>query len=298
MEKIRLSVIIASYNSAQTIGRCLDSLQNQMDSDDVEVIVVDSSSDGTAQIVSERFPKVRLFAFSERRYPGDARNFGVSKARSTLLAFTDADCLVGPGWINEVLEAHRMKHPLIGGVVDNGNPESSVGWGYYFCEFSQWMPGSPQCRMVEIPTCCLSMKRWLFDEYGPFLEGTYCSDTAFQWKSGRDGYEPLLLPAIKVSHVTSSSLIPFLTHESIHGKNFAEVRAAQQGISRLWRTSFLLASPLLPFLLFYRNAKRVLKNRIYLRQFLLSFPLVFLGLAAWSYGEFLGYLGRSRKRSP
>ena len=74
VEKIRLSVIIASYNSAQTIGRCLDSLQDQMDSDDVEVIVVDSSTDGTARIVSERFPKVRLYTFSERRYPGDARN--------------------------------------------------------------------------------------------------------------------------------------------------------------------------------------------------------------------------------
>ncbi len=172
---IKISVIIASYNSSRTIEKCLRSLQRQTNQEDFEVIVVDSSEDGTAGIVAHQFPEVRLYTFSDRRFPGDARNFGVSMAKGDILAFTDADCVVDQNWIKEIAEAHQAPYPVIGGAIDNANPDSNVGWAYYFCEFSQWMPGFPKCEMAEIPTCCLSLKRWAFDTCGPFEKGTYCS---------------------------------------------------------------------------------------------------------------------------
>ena len=294
-KKPQLSVIIASYNSRKTIEKCLQSLESQINQADHEVIVVDSFEDGTAEFVAQQFPKVRLYTFSERKFPGDARNFGITKVKGDIIAFTDSDCIVDHNWVNEIIKAHDAPYPAIGGVVDNGNPESHIGWGHYFCEFSQWMPQSPKHQMVEIPTCCLSIKRWAFEKYGPFLEGVYCSDTAFHWRLGNDGRQPMFIPSIKVSHINIRSLMEFLKKEIMHGNFFAKVRMSEKKFSILQRISFVMISPLLPFLLFLRVAKRVFKTRIYLKQFILSSPVVFLGLIAWSYGEFLGYLSRPKR---
>src|SRR5882672_7977001 len=136
-----VSVIVPSYNAAATIERCLGALESQTAALEGEVIVVDSSSDGTAEIVARRFPWVRLIACPTRRFPGDARNLGIGRARADLLAFTDADCIAERHWLETIIMAHRVRRdPLIGGAIENGNPESRVGWAAYLLELSQWMP--------------------------------------------------------------------------------------------------------------------------------------------------------------
>ena len=299
IDSIKLSVIIASYNSRRTIEKCLHSLESQSNQEAFEVIVIDSSNDGTSHLMAQRFPRVRLFTSSERKFPGDARNIGASHASGEILAFTDADCFVDRDWVSQILQAHAgTQHPLIGGVVDNGNPENYIGWAYYFCEFSQWMPQITPCYMVEIPTTCLSVKRWAFDRYGPFLEKTYCSDTAFNWKLGKEGYNPLFVPSIRVSHINITSLGDFLRRKVFHGKCFARVRMTEQEFSNLKRLSYLLLCPLLPFLLLCRIASRVFHRGMYVKPFVLSWPLVFLGLVGWSWGELRGYLEGPYVRAP
>ncbi len=288
-EAPELSVVIASFNARQTIGACLESLENQVTLHPFEIVVVDSSNDGTAAFVEERFPSVRLHHFRDRKFCGDARNMGIARSSGPIVAFLDADCTIEINWVNEVMKAHRSPHLAIGGVVDNGSPESLVGWGYYFCEFSLWMPRSSGRVIREMAGCCLSLKRPAFDRYGPFLEGTYCSDTAFQRKMAKDGQKVLCVPAIKVSHTAMYRLGGFLKHVASHRRNFAEVMIGQEKISRARRLVLVLVSPLAPFLLFLCIASRVLRSRGYLYCFLLSSPIVFLGLVARSWGEFLGY---------
>lgn len=290
LNKPQLSVIIASYNAEKTIEACLRSLKDQEIYKDLEVIVVDSSADDTAGIVKEKFPEVRLHCFFDRKFPGDARNFGVGVSTGEIIAFIDTDCIADTNWVNKILDAHRSPYPAIGGSVANGNPDSYIGWAVYFCEFSQWMPQSQKRLMIEIPTCCLSLKRWAFDRYGPFLEGTYCEDTALNWRLGNDGYQPLFIPSIMVFHTNLVTLRGFIKKELVHGKFFAKVRVKEKEFSILNRTAFAMISPLLPFLLFFRIIKRVMLSKRYLKQFTFVSPLIFLGLIMWSFGEFLGYL--------
>jgi len=294
----QLSIVVASYNAATTIERCLASLNRQAAQDPYEVIVVDSSTDGTATVVAREFPNVRLVSSRSRLFPGSARNLGVAQAKGDVIAFTDADCVVGPDWVRLVLEAHRgTPHPLLGGTVDNANPESWIGWAYYFCSFSPWIPQPAARPMVEIPTTCLTLKRWLFDKYGPFLEGTYCSDSAFNWKVGEDGLQPILLPSLQVSHLNITALSELIRRKSFHGKCFARVRMTEQGFSRRRRLTYVVLSPLLPALLFFRIASNLVRKHVYGREFVLVSPLVFLGLLAWSWGELLGYLSKPHSRA-
>ena len=164
--KPELSVIIASYNSGKLIKDCLKSLENQKTDKDFEIIVVNSSTDGAAELIKGKFHKVNLFQFTERKYCGDARNFGISVAKGKIIAFIDADCIAHSNWINEILKAHQSSHLAIGGAIANGNPESYVGWAAYLCEFSQWMPDSHTKYLTDIAGANMSYKRKVFKQYG------------------------------------------------------------------------------------------------------------------------------------
>ena len=60
-----------------------------------EWIVVDNaSSDGTAKLVAERFPEVKLLRLHENTGVCFARNVGAANAKGDLLLFLDDDCLV------------------------------------------------------------------------------------------------------------------------------------------------------------------------------------------------------------
>jgi len=286
-----LSIIIASYNSRNTIERCLESLRNQNTRGTFETIVVDTSTDGTAAIVKRRFPEVRLYNFSKRKFCGDARNWGVSVAKGEIIAFIDADCVADSTWVDEILKAHQSMVLAVGGAIANGEPSNLVSWASYFCEFSQWMPTTPANWFTDIAAANMSYKREIFDRYGVFIEGTYCSDTDLHWRLGRESYRLQFVPSILVSHNSIDRLDCFLKHEFFHGRCFARVRIQGQGFSRWKRLLYVTCSPLIPLRLFAKIALNNMRNKIYFLQFLKSSPLVALGIICWSLGESVGYAG-------
>ena len=167
-QKPELSIIVTSYNAGNTIEGCLESLRDQETDQPYEVIVIDSSTDNTAGLVKKFFPWVNLYAFQERKYCGEARNFGISVAKAEIIAFIDADCTADSSWVKEILKAHQSPYPAIGGCIANGNPSSYVGWAAYFCELSHWMPGGRAEWMRDIGGGMMSYKRGIFEEYGFF----------------------------------------------------------------------------------------------------------------------------------
>jgi GT2 family glycosyltransferase len=289
MKRIAVSVIVPSFNSQHVISRCLRSLEQQT-CQNYEIIVVDSSRDNTSQIVLDCFPQIALYSLPQRKYPGEARNIGAAQAAGEILAFIDSDCIVDQNWIENIMKAHKAPSPLIGGVIDNGNPSSYVGWGHYFSEFSQWMPRTAPGPVKEIPGGCLSIKRWAFEKYGPFPEGTYSEDTALNLRLRKSGEKPLLVPNIKVHHTNQTDIFKLLKKQAMHGRCFAAVRMAESDFSVLRRTLYAILSPFLPFLLFYRICRRIIQRRTYVREFVLASPVVFISLSAWSWGESCGYL--------
>src|SRR6185369_17875926 len=58
--KVDVSVVIPAYNGTLTIVDCLHSVERATHGRRREIIVVDSSPDGTADIVMKQFPDVKL----------------------------------------------------------------------------------------------------------------------------------------------------------------------------------------------------------------------------------------------
>lgn len=285
-----VSVIIASYNSRRTIEACLASVENQKTARPFELIVTDSSTDGTGDFIAQRFPAIRLLRFAARKYPGAARNAGLECARAPVIAFTDADCIAREDYIEALVEAHRDPAPAIGGAIANHEPACGVSWASYLCEFTEWMPGGKPGPAGNLATANASYKRWVFDVHGKFLEGTYGSDTEFNSRLTKAGYAILWSPAIGVSHQSIGGLGHYLRHEFSHGKDCCRVRLRSEGFSPLHRYLYALATPLIAVKLFVRLAARIFRKSTYLSRFLLVCPLVAAGITLWSAGELVGFI--------
>ncbi len=293
----QLSVIIASYNAEKTIATCLESLRTQKTNRRFEIIVVDSSTDGTAILVEKEFSEVRLYRYAERKFCGDARNWGVSVATGEIIGFIDADCVADNDWVDNVLAAHQSSHPVIGGAIANGNPDSIVSWAAYFCEFSRWMPNTPAAGMADVAGANMSYKRKIFSELGKFIERTYCSDTDFHWRLEKIGHRPQFVTSILVFHHNIDTFLKFILHEFDHGKSFAQVRVSGKKFSKFRRLIYATFFFLIPLKLLLEIGLRNFKNRIYDIHFLKSLPLLIPGLISWSLGECVGYMrgGRNEK---
>jgi len=114
MKKIIISVIIPTYNEEKNLPACLKSLKNQKTEFPFEVIVVDyNSTDQTRSIVKQNGYKLII----EKR-PGRAaaRNSGASAAKGEILAFTEADCILSPNWIEEIGK-HLQENPTVIGLT-------------------------------------------------------------------------------------------------------------------------------------------------------------------------------------
>ena len=97
-----VSVVVPVRDGESTIATCLDAiLATDYPDDRREILVVDNgSSDGTAALIRAR--PVR-YLHEPTRGVSHARNRGIAESRGEILAFVDADCLVEPKWLSELV---------------------------------------------------------------------------------------------------------------------------------------------------------------------------------------------------
>ena len=99
-----VSIIVPVYNGKAVIAACLHSLLTlDFPVERRELIVVDNaSSDGTAEVFAEFGSAIRVL-FEPKRGPAAARNTGIRQAQGGWIALTDADCVVDPAWLGQLI---------------------------------------------------------------------------------------------------------------------------------------------------------------------------------------------------
>ncbi|MER6418829.1 glycosyltransferase [Streptomyces sp. NPDC001137] len=100
-----ISVIVATHDRPEQLNRCLQSLLRQ-DYPEFEIIVVDNApADGAAEALVRGVFRGRV-RYVREPVAGLARahNRGVSRARGSVVAFTDDDTLADPGWLSNLAE--------------------------------------------------------------------------------------------------------------------------------------------------------------------------------------------------
>jgi N-acetylglucosaminyl-diphospho-decaprenol L-rhamnosyltransferase len=197
-----VSVIIVSYNTRELLRECIESiLCEQGERPAVEVIVVDNASaDGSAAMVAERFPQVRLIANPDNRGFGAACNHGLEVARGRYALILNADIRAQPGALQRLvgfMDAHpdaavcggQLRYP--DGRIQSSCARDLTLW-WVFCEQSMLAKLFPRTRLFggywrthwdfsatieteQVMGACMMLRRPFprFDE-DYFL---YCEDT-------------------------------------------------------------------------------------------------------------------------
>ncbi len=286
MPEPEVSVILPAWQSHQTIAACLESLRRQTFRN-FEVIVVDSSpGPETRDIVSSRFPEVRLLASPRRLGPHAAKNVGVTLARGRILVFSDPDCLMAPQWLERLIETHRAGRALVGGSIDC----APAGWfeaGVHWTKYPWWRSTGPRGRRPELPSGNFSCSRRLFSRIGPFPEAWY-GDTALSRRAAGLGIELWFEPEARLVHDHRASWRSFLTERYERGLTYAWGRAAEEGWSRLRAWAYALAFPALVLWMTAAGLRYVRRWRD-LAEWAWCLPVILAGLAARQVGEACGH---------
>lgn len=166
-----VSIVIPVFYDADRLAQCLAALAEQTyPKDRLEIVVIDNMSEDHVAEVADRFETVRLFR--EPR-PGSyaARNRGIREARGEIVAFTDADCVPSPTWIERGVR-HLIEDPgtgLLGGRIDVLAADHRNPTGV---ELFEMLTGFPQRRYVEeyrfAATASLFTRRSVLDRVGVF----------------------------------------------------------------------------------------------------------------------------------
>lgn len=216
---VSMTVAVCTYNRAERLPACLNSLVGQEFGDLYEVIVVDDgSTDDTGGVVSKVEAasgadlQIRYVRHPVNRGLNVARNSAIEAARGKIVAFTDDDCVATPSWL-QLLEDYHAREPevaAVGGLAINGLE------GNLIAEIAQHITVNKLFKYHDPDTGRaeflvgnnMSFKKWIFDEVGGFDQRIRFGyeEVEFESRLLSRGYEMLFVPEAIIIHYQYSTL--------------------------------------------------------------------------------------------
>jgi len=228
----QVTVAIVSWNTRALLGRCLESFAPEVASGRVELWVVDNaSSDGSAELVSEQFPWVRLIASPENLGFGRAVNLVALQTSSQWLATANADMALRPGALDRLLVTGARDQgagavaPSL--ILADGTTQHSV-FGFPTIPFSfllatgayrlnatiadrlafegRWDKDKAR-RVPWAVAAFLLIRREAWDEVGGFDERQwmYAEDLDLGWRLRKAGWATRYEPQAAVDHESAAA---------------------------------------------------------------------------------------------
>ena len=91
LESPTISVIVPTYNRADMLADCIDSILNQTMNDFEVIVVSDGSTDQTKEVIGNYNDPRLLFFEKENGGQASARNLGIKKSKGKYISFCDDD---------------------------------------------------------------------------------------------------------------------------------------------------------------------------------------------------------------
>lgn len=142
---MKLSVIIVNYNVRAYLEQCLRTVFTALEGLEGEVFVVDNqSTDGSVELVREKFPQVKLIANTENVGFSRANNQAIRVAQGEYVLLLNPDTVVGEDVFHKVV-GFMDAHPRSGGL----GVKMIDGTGHFLPESKRGLP-TPQVAFFKI----------------------------------------------------------------------------------------------------------------------------------------------------
>ena len=285
-EPCALSVVVASVDAARSIDECLRRVRAALNGMDAEVIVVDASRDGTQDMVVQLGGYDALIRLPAGTLTPELWAAGIARSRGRVVALTTGHCLVPREWGRALLE--RVDTQVVGaaGALELADGTSMVDWAVYYLRYSEFIPfvNRTDDRVHAIPA-----DNAAYD--GDAIRSYTTATTAGFWEV--DFHRSALGAGKSLAFVAAATALlgrsfPLMTiaaHRFAHGRHSGSWRVGT-GTSSAVRS--VLATPLVPFVLAARTARRVAGLPGHRSRFVASLPVFLLLAASWAIGEAWG----------
>lgn len=218
-----ITVVVPTHNRAEQLRQCIRALKVAADKAPtrVEIIVVDDGSrDATPEAVHEfeRAGVVRGLRREVGGGPARARNLGWRAGTGSLVAFTDDDCEVDPGWLCALTTRVAGTSELVAAVGGRVLPARADRVSAYMT-LHRILEPPPSLRYVV--TANSIFRRSALERVGGFneaIEAPGGEDPGLCLQLGRIGYTFEFEPAAMVTHHYRSGFGEFLRTFYRYGK--------------------------------------------------------------------------------
>lgn len=216
----KVSVIIPTFNRAEMVCRCIQSIFDT-EYPNLEVIVVDDCSpDNTGERIKEQFSgRVKYFRNEKNSFQAVSRNNGAKIATGDYLFFLDDDNIVDKNIFTEIASAfeENPKLGLVAPMAIHMRPgKNNVIWSLG-SDFNRWTSqpkdNKPNLPIENLPREIKSysttyypngfvVPRKVFDEVKGFDEAyvQIFEESDFGWKILEAGYDEIVLTSARTEH--------------------------------------------------------------------------------------------------
>lgn len=213
---IRSTIVIPNYNGINYIENCLRFLADEP----ARIIVVDNgSTDGSRQLVQEKFPQVELICLGKNYGFCKAVNAGIEASHTTYVILLNSDTEVQSGFVR-ALEQPLEQHPEVfsgsaqmrnlhrpGLIDDAGDYYCALGWAFAYGKDKPIQDYQYKRRVFAACGGAAIYRRKVFDEIGYMDENhfAYLEDIDLGYRARIHGYVNLYVPGAVVYHAGSGA---------------------------------------------------------------------------------------------
>ncbi len=288
-----VTVAVVAICGATHLTRCLDALQAQVNAPRFNVVVVYDPHLEDVPALAERYPAVRMVANAGQRSPLELAARAVAEATGDRIFLTEDHCIPQPDWVRRLYDAQAPGRAAVGGTVRTSAESNSVDWAFYAVDFFRYMPPVSPGPSPSLTVCNVAYRRDQLQAIESLWREIF-HETAIN-DALRERFGELWLAAdAEVSMRRNVRFGDAVYERYAFGRLFGCTRLQFAADRRLY---YSLLAPALPVLLLGRIARKALRSRESTIRFARALPVLIVLVAAWSWGEWLGYLTRKRPRS-
>ncbi len=225
---VDMSIVLVCWNNKAYLDPCLKSLYEGGLKSSFDVVVVDNgSTDGSQQMLAEKYPQVKLIQNAGNVGLGKASNQGIEATNGRHVLLLNNDTLVnGPAL--DVLVEYLDAHPEVGATAGKLlNPDGSFQSG--FAPFSTLLeeflivthigellwagyPSHGDSNEIKetgwMSSACLLVRRAALDKIGLLDESyfIYGDEADLQYRLNKAGWKVVFLPNSSIIHFGGRSM--------------------------------------------------------------------------------------------
>jgi GT2 family glycosyltransferase len=211
-----VSIIIPNWNGEDLIEICLNSLVNNTDYKNLEIIVIDNGSvDNSCNLIKTKFKEVKLIELEKNYGFSIAVNLGIKNSKGSYVCFLNNDTeMIEKDWLKKLID-FLEKNKEIGAcscisLSYGDNPQATGGW-LHISGLKLKRP-EDKYKITEVDTTVgplLLTRKEVIEKIGFLDEGF----SPFNWeevdfciRAKKAGYKITYIPITKIRHLGGKSM--------------------------------------------------------------------------------------------